>query len=230
MRTRGRAEAVLALVYVFAIPFVMVAALLVQLAVLDVTSSPTLSYKLLLLLHTVPALVAGALLFMAVRLAAQENVACASLARWPLRTAPLVLAAAAPTAIGAWLVMAQGNSRLNGLIVLPALVLWGGTAGEWIAHSWIARGRSGGSLLRRSFWSAATVVGALVLSAWILRSPQGELEVARRECRAQYSRSRTAEDSAFADQWKPTVARQLGTRSCSELLAEPATAVDARPE
>lgn len=227
MRAQWRTEAVLALVYLLAVPFVVFLALFVQIAVLEVTSSPTLSYELLFLLHTLPALVAGALLFILVGLIAHENVADASLARWPVRAAPLLLAAAAPTAIGVWLIVVQGHWKLNGLIVLPSLVLWGGIAGEWIAHAWFARGRSGNLLLRRSFFSVATVVGALVLSAWILRSPQGELEFARKECRTQYSRSRTAEDSAFTDQWKPTIARELGTRTCAELLAaEQSAAVD----
>ena len=209
----------------------MIAAVILEIAVLDSTSSPTLLYTHELLLHTVPAFVAGAVLFMAVALGAHQGTTDEMPPRWLLRAAPLLLSAVAPTALGGWLVFVEGYSKLNGLIVLPALILWGGVAGEWTAHRWLANGHPASTLIRRSFVGAGSVVGVLVLSAWVLRSPAGELEVARSKCREQYARSRTAEDSAFAHQWKPTVARELGTRSCSELLpAEPGAAADAGPE
>lgn len=217
----------MALVYVVAIPAVLIAAIIIEIAVLDVTSSPTLSYAHELLLHTVPAFVAGAVLFVMIRVGAQQEGPDALRARWLVRAAPLIVSAAVPTAFGGWLVLVEGHSELNGLIVLPALVLCGGTAGEWIAHHLLAKGYPGGMLLHRSFMGAGALVGLLVLAALMLRSPEGELEVARGECRKQYARSHTAEDSAFADQWKPTVARALGTRSCSELLARDP---DAAPE
>lgn len=219
MSSRLRAEARIALAYAIAIPFVVFFAALLAVWVLDATTSPTLSYEHELLLHTVPAVAAGAVLFIVAGLAAAENRDDAARARWAVRAAPLLLSAAAPTALSAWLILVEGHAGLNGLIVLPALILWGGVGGEWLAHRWVARGRSGDTLLVRALGTAVLVTGMLMVSAWVMRSPAGELEVARAKCRDQYSKSRTADDSAFTHQWKPTVARGLGTRSCVELLA-----------
>lgn len=227
MRSRWRTEAAMALVYTVAVPAAVFAAAVVQITILDVTSSPTLSYTHKLLLRSVPAFATGAVFFVIVRVGAQREGADVHRARWLVRAAPLILSAAVPTALGAWLVLVEGHSRLNGLVVLPALILWGGIAGEWFAHHVLAKGRPSDMLLRHVVMGAGAVVGLLVLSALILRSPEGERNIARNECRKQYARSQTAEDSAFARRWKPTVARELGTRSCSELLArDPAAPPD----
>ena len=225
MRSRWRTEAAMALVYTVAIPAVLITALIIEITILDLTSSPTLTYAHELLLSTVPAFATGAVLFVVVRAGTQRDAPDALRARWLVRAAPLVLSAALPTALGGWLVLVEGYTRLSGLVVLPALILCGGVAGEWIAHHLLAKGRTSGMLVGRSVMGAGAVVGLLVLSALILRSPEGERNIARNECRKQYARSKTAEDSAFAAQWTPTIARELGTRSCSELLAsDPAAA------
>lgn len=141
MRSQRRAEARIALIYLLSIPGVMIAAVILEVAVLDSTSSPTLSYTHELLLHTVPAFVAGTVLFMVIALGAHQEPTDEMPPRWPLRAAPLLLSAGVPTALGGWLVLVEGHSKLNGLIVLPALILWGGVAGEWTAHRWLAHGR-----------------------------------------------------------------------------------------
>jgi hypothetical protein len=169
MSARVRAEAGLIVSYIVAVPFVAFLAAVVQIPVLAATWGPGVPHWLELLSGTLPAALAGAFLYMMLRLAAESYVADPSLARWPVRTAPLLLAAGWLTAVALRLLMDR-QSQLNGLVVLPAITLWGGVVGEWLAHRWIARGLDTSTLIRRFLLGAATSIAWLVISAWFLRT------------------------------------------------------------
>jgi hypothetical protein len=108
----------------------------------------------------------------------------------------------------------DGHSQLNGLVVLPAITLWGGVVGEWLAHRWIARGLDTSKLIRHFLLGAATSIAWLVISAWFLRFPPAEMDEVRRKCHASYARARTAADSARIARWEPTVNGRPGPGTC----------------
>jgi hypothetical protein len=85
MSARVRAEAGLIVSYIVAVPFVAFLAAVVQIPALVATWGTGVPHSLELLSGTLPAALAGAFLYMMLRLAAESYVADASLARWPGR-------------------------------------------------------------------------------------------------------------------------------------------------
>jgi hypothetical protein len=214
MSARLRAEAGLLLSYATAVPFVVMLAAIAQLPVIQATWAPGVPHWLELLSGTLPSALAGAFLFMMLRLAAEHYMTNASLARWPVRVAPMLLGAGGLTAMG-WMMLAEGHPGLNGLIVMPAGALWGGAVGEWLAHRWIAHGRNTSMLTRRFLLAAFTTVAWLVIAAWFLRFTPAELRVVWSKCEAAYARARTAADSARVDLLEPTVNGRPGPGTCA---------------
>lgn len=214
MSARARAEAGLILSYILAVPFVVFLAGMVQIFVLDAAWGPGVPHWLELLSGTLPAALTGAVSFMMLRLAAEDYMSNASLARWPVRAAPVLIGAGWLTGMGL-MMLAEGHRALNGLMVLPTLALWGGAVGEWLAHRWLARGPGAMLLIRRFLLAATAATAWLVIAAWFLRFTPAELDVVRRKCKASYADDRTAADSAKTDAWSPTVNGRPGPGTCA---------------
>lgn len=175
-------------------------------------------YWLELLSGTVPAALAGAFLYMMLRLAAESYMDNASLARWPVRAAPLLLVAGWLTVVGVRL-LAGGHP--HSLVVLPTATVWGGIAGEWLAHRWIARAPDANLLVRRFLLAATAGIAWMVIAAWFLRFTPAELDVVRGKCQASYARARTAADSARVDLMEPTVNGRPGPETCAPIRRSP---------
>ena len=216
MNARGRAEAGMALAYLVMMPVVLLFAGFVQILVIDWTWHPGVPHALGMLSGSLPAVLTGAFLYMGIRAGLEGSAPGVPLARAPVRLAPVLLAAAAFTALGMRLLW-NGAPGLNGLVVLPALTFWGAAAGEWVVHRWLTRGRDPSALVARFFFFSAGAVAWLMIAGSFLNTPRAELEVGRGRCTRLYAEAHTAEDSAMVDHRRVPLGSELGERTCAQL-------------
>lgn len=205
----------MALGCLLALPVVIFAAGAVQIWVVDVTWRPGVPHAFGMVSGSLPAFLTSVLIYMLIRLGCEGSAPGVPLARWPVRLAPIVLLAVWLTWVGMGRLWAAG--AVNGLVVLPALTLWGATGGEWVAHRWLARGQDASGLVSRFFFFAAGGVAWLMIAGWFLHSPRAELERAREKCDASYADARTAADSATIHAFRPVVAGETWTSPCAAL-------------
>lgn len=192
----------MAIGYLIALPFVVVAAGLVQALAFFWASVPGVPHWLAVLGSGIVGLLASALSFMVLRLCLQEFGPGVPVARWPLRLAPLVLSAAA--------LMVDGFT-IGGWIVLLIL---GAAAGEWVVHRWLARGLDASRLFGRFFLFAFAGLAWLAIARWLLNTPRAEHALAREQCEGAYARARTPIDSAMLDH--RSISPSSG-RTCAQL-------------
>ena len=194
MSARVRAEAGLAIGYLMALPFVVIFAGILQVVALYWMSVPGVPSWLAMLGSGIVALLTGALAFMVLRLCLQAFASGVPVARWPLRLAPVVLSAAALTVVGLRETLESGT--VEGLIVMPPLIIWGAAAGEWVVHRWLARGRDAARLFGRFFLFTCAGIAWLAVARSALNTPRAE-QAAR--CEEAYADAGTPADRAAVD-------------------------------